>query len=60
MKVKSFAVSVQWGEGHHYFVRTDLESELAARDDATARAKQLAKQKHKHNLKPSVYVWTRV
>lgn len=60
MKPKGYAISVQWGSGHHYFVRTDCKDPAEAIADAKARQGVLAKKRHKHNLRPTVYVWQRI
>lgn len=61
MKVKEFAVSVQWGNGHHHFLKTDYESEDAAYHAGDEHAKRLARQRksNKRGAKPTVYVWLR-
>ncbi len=63
MKTTAFAVSVQWGKGHHYFIASDLDTKHQA--DLAARGAQLATMKVFEKKKgrapqPHVYVWQRV
>lgn len=58
MKVSKFAVSVQWGNGRHYFARTDLTSKERALKAFDAAEAQHAKVKR--GFKPKVYLWEKV
>lgn len=60
MKVKRYAVSIQWGQGQHYFVRTDIDTLSIAAAERETRVRALARRKSRHNLVPSVYIWERV
>lgn len=59
MIVKSHAVSVQWGNGHHYFLTTELTSEEEATEMAVKHAARL-KLNYKKGAKPAVHVWSRI
>lgn len=61
MKVDNFAVSVQWGSGHHYFLNTEYQSDDEAYAAGNKAAKELKKSRARKNnrLKPTVYVWLR-
>ena len=54
-----YAVSIQWGAGHHYFVWTGDSSEKALSIGAGYQATFAAKRP-RHNLKPAVYVWSKM
>jgi len=56
MDVKVFAVSVQYGKGHHYFVRTDIVLYHDALTFARAEIRKLEKR-YKRGAKPTVYIW---
>lgn len=63
MKTSSFAVSVQWGAGHHYFVATDLDTQHAA--DLMAKKMQVVtmktfEKKAGRAPRPHVYLWQRI
>lgn len=51
MKVSRYAVSVQWGVGHHYF-----EKYFDTKETAFAYA-QTWKHKIVKSLKPTVHIW---
>jgi hypothetical protein len=51
MKVSRYAVSVQWGAGHHYF-----EKYFNTKPEATAYAENW-KHKIVKRLKPTVHLW---
>jgi hypothetical protein len=55
MKIDKWAVSVQWGEGHHYFLAY-FPTEGEAEEVAEAHATQL-KARYKKGAKPHVAVW---
>ena len=56
MKIRKYAVSVQWGAGHHYFLHfyaTQEEAQVAAE-----RHLQMLKQRqNKRGAKPHSMVW---
>ena len=55
MKVAEYAVSIQYGEGHHFFVRTDLTSLAGAEDIAQQHVKRLSP--HKKGAIPTVHIY---
>lgn len=59
MKVKAFAVSVQYGQGYHYFVRYDLNSLPEAVEFAVGTLKRLIafNNRRRKKAKPVVHVW---
>lgn len=61
MKAKKFAVAVQWGAGHAYFL-SYYDSEVIAMKVAEEIAKDLIKKRNakptkKRGTTPTVYVW---
>ena len=63
MKTAKFAVSVQWGNGHHYFIDSGLEEEGAARDLAAQHRRLVeatAKSRTHRGFKPQVFLWKRI
>ena len=56
MKAGRYAVSVQWGSGHHYFVHTDNSLELSVAE-VNKHKQALARRRPKHNLVPTVHLW---
>jgi len=58
MLVSKFAVSVQYGQGYHYFLRTDLDTEVQAQDIFKGAAARLLPHK-KPGAKPAVHLWER-
>lgn len=55
MKIDKWAVSVQWGEGHHYFIRY-FADEKDAEQCAEGHMLQLRKQ-YRKGARPHVSVW---
>lgn len=56
MKVKKFAVSVQWGQGFHHFLRADYETQLQAELHASQYIER-HEYKHKKGNIPTVHLW---
>ena len=57
MKAKEFTVSVQWGGGHHYFLKT-YDTEQEAILAAASHAERLSAQKtSKRGARPTVFAW---
>jgi len=57
MEVKSFAVSVQWGKGMHYFKRTDIETQTEADRLAYNLLRGNEKRANKRGAQPTFHVW---
>ena len=55
MKIDKWAVSVQWGHGHHYFLKY-FSNEPAAEIAAEKHLNDL-KARYKKGAKPHVSVW---
>ena len=56
MKVDKFAVSVQYGRGHHFWLRTDY-LDVNKASSAAAVKRQRRMRLWKRGFKPTVYVW---
>jgi hypothetical protein len=56
MKVKRFAVSVQYGQGYHYFVKYDFETLPDAVKHA-ARVQKGFRAIPRKGAKPKVHIW---
>ena len=59
MKAAKYAFSVQWGSGHHYFLRTDDDIEKVSHW-ATSQAEMLRRRQGKRGAKPTVHVWKKL
>lgn len=61
MKPSDYAISVQWGGGHHYFTTfTETEGEALSRAEALAKnliAQRARKPGPRKGTVPVVYVW---
>ena len=60
MKTSAFAVSVQWGNGHHYFIRSDLATEEEARPIFDEHNRIAQGTKRKRGFKPQAFLWKRL
>jgi hypothetical protein len=66
MKTLKYAVSVQWGEGHHYFVDTDITN-TSDLDHAILRARvntnikyTKALRKNSRSPRPKIHTWEKL
>lgn len=58
MKVLNFAVTVQHGVGHHYILRSDIETLQQAEELAERTMHdQVIAYDRTHKAKPSVHIW---
>jgi hypothetical protein len=59
MKTSRYAVSVQWGNWLHYFIRSDFNSRRAAESFGKSYIRRLSRHLAARGTKPKVFVWVR-
>jgi len=58
VKIATYAVSVQWGNGHHYFLKfTDDEAEAIAMTRGIQERQQRTHKTAGRGAKPRTHLW---